>query len=201
MREHSHFSDSLILKTERLLLKTPQLSHAEALVDFEKRNREFLKPYMATTGEDLFSVYEWEKRLEKWQVEQQHSQSMRLLFFLKGSAHRDLVIGSCHFTQCFRGAFHACYLGYKIDQSHQGYGFMFEGLQHAISYLFDDLNFHRIMANYLPTNLRSEQLLKRLGFMVEGYAKNYLMIDGRWQDHVLTSLTNAHWQEEPHEPI
>ncbi|MCA2465422.1 30S ribosomal protein S5 alanine N-acetyltransferase, partial [Vibrio alginolyticus] len=35
-----------------------------------------------------------------------------------------------------------------------------------------------------------------VGFSKEGYAKDYLLINGEWQDHVLTSLTNPHWQQE-----
>lgn len=49
------------------------------------------------------------------------------------------------------------------------------------------------MAAYLPDNERSGKLLKRLGFVVEGYARDYLMIDGQWQDHILTSLINHNW--------
>jgi ribosomal-protein-alanine N-acetyltransferase len=53
------------------------------------------------------------------------------------------------------------------------------------------------MANYLPQNERSARVLKGLGFVVEGYAKDYLYIDGRWQDHVLTALTNERWAAPP----
>ena len=35
--------------------------------------------------------------------------------------------------------------------------------------------------------------MARLGFEKEGYAKDYLLIDGRWQDHVLTALTQREW--------
>jgi ribosomal-protein-alanine N-acetyltransferase len=45
------------------------------------------------------------------------------------------------------------------------------------------------MANYRPENERSGRLLQRLGFAREGYARDYLFIDGAWRDHVLTSLT------------
>jgi ribosomal-protein-alanine N-acetyltransferase len=31
--------------------------------------------------------------------------------------------------------------------------------------------------------------LQRLGFRVEGLARNYLYINGAWRDHVLTALT------------
>jgi len=33
-------------------------------------------------------------------------------------------------------------------------------------------------------------VLKRLGFVVEGHASEYLYVGGAWQDHVLTALTN-----------
>ncbi|WP_294033064.1 hypothetical protein [uncultured Moraxella sp.] len=42
----------------------------------------------------------------------------------------------------------------------------------------------------MPDNHKSAKVLARLGFVKEGYAKAYLQIAGRWQDHVLTALTN-----------
>jgi ribosomal-protein-alanine N-acetyltransferase len=100
------------------------------------------------------------------------------------------MIGACNFSGIIRGAFQACYLGYHIDQSHQGQGLMQEGLEAGIGYMFETQNLHRIMANYIPGNERSARLLERLGFEREGYAKAYLNIAGRWQDHVLTALVN-----------
>jgi ribosomal-protein-alanine N-acetyltransferase len=38
--------------------------------------------------------------------------------------------------------------------------------------------------------VRSGRLLGRLGFVIEGYARDYLLVNGRWEDHVLTSLIN-----------
>jgi [ribosomal protein S5]-alanine N-acetyltransferase len=68
---------------------------------------------------------------------------------------------------------------------------MFEALTAAIAFAFDVLRLHRIMANYIPGNERSGKLLRRLGFNMEGYARDYLLIDGEWRDHILTALTNA----------
>jgi ribosomal-protein-alanine N-acetyltransferase len=53
------------------------------------------------------------------------------------------------------------------------------------------------MANYLPENRRSARVLEKLGFRKEGEAKHYLYIDGKWRDHILTSLTNPDWKEPP----
>jgi len=32
--------------------------------------------------------------------------------------------------------------------------------------------------------------------VVEGYARDYLLINGKWEDHILTSLVNPHWKPE-----
>lgn len=67
---------------------------------------------------------------------------------------------------------------------------MSEALQAVIAYAFGDLALHRLQANYQPANVRSARLLQKLGFEIEGQAKDYLFLDGAWRDHVLTSLRN-----------
>ena len=52
------------------------------------------------------------------------------------------------------------------------------------------------MANYMPDNIASAQVLKKLGFVIEGTAKDYLYIDDRWEDHILTSLVNPNWKSK-----
>jgi ribosomal-protein-alanine N-acetyltransferase len=105
------------------------------------------------------------------------------------------MIGACNFSGIIRGAFQACYLGYHIDELHQGRGLMQEALEAGIRYMFETMNLHRIMANYIPDNERSARLLERLGFEREGYAKAYLNIAGRWQDHVLTALVSRVYED------
>jgi len=70
---------------------------------------------------------------------------------------------------------------------------MSEAVRIGIDYMFAEMNLHRISANYLPHNTQSAALLKRLGFTVEGFARDYVRIEGRWQDHILTSLLNPDW--------
>ena len=71
---------------------------------------------------------------------------------------------------------------------------MTRSLTLATQYMFKQQNMHRIMASYMPHNQASEAVLKRLGFVEEGFAKDYLLINGQWQDHKLTSLVNPNWQ-------
>jgi ribosomal-protein-alanine N-acetyltransferase len=65
---------------------------------------------------------------------------------------------------------------------------MTEALRAVCAHAFTQMGLHRIQANHLPENLRSAAVLQRLGFEVEGYARSFLLIDGRWRDHVLTAL-------------
>jgi [ribosomal protein S5]-alanine N-acetyltransferase len=72
---------------------------------------------------------------------------------------------------------------------------MREGLEALLKYLCDVMRLHRVHANYLPINVRSGRLLARLGFRIEGYARDYLFND-RWHDHVLTSITHPNYDNE-----
>jgi ribosomal-protein-alanine N-acetyltransferase len=117
-----------------------------------------------------------------------------LKLFIFNQNYPDRIIGSVNFANFIRGVFQSCLLGYNLAENEQGQGYMTEALRVAIAYVFEELNFHRVMAAYLPHNRRSGNVLKRLGFKVEGYAYDYLMIDRVWQDHVLTSLINPNWQ-------
>lgn len=120
---------------------------------------------------------------------------MRLFLFRRDEPER--VIGTLNFSSILRGPAQYCNLGYGLDAEEEGKGYMSEILPQAIAYVFHDLHLHRIQANYMPHNQRSGALLKRLGFVIEGMARDYLCIDGTWRDHVLTSLTHPDWRVNP----
>lgn len=77
---------------------------------------------------------------------------------------------------------------------------MHEALEGATAFVFNALNLHRIMANYLPENHRSHRLLDRLGFEKKGCARAYLNINGHWRDHMLTSLINCRCTDQRTQP-
>ena len=64
---------------------------------------------------------------------------------------------------------------------------MYDAIRHAVPAVMDALGLHRVMANYMPENARSAKVLERCGFVIEGFAESYLMIGGKWRDHILTS--------------
>lgn len=100
---------------------------------------------------------------------------------------QDKMLAQISFTNIVHGAFRACHLGYSTDEAHQGQGLMTEVLTACVDHMFQRIGLNRVMANYMPENKASARLLNKLGFKVEGKAERYLLINGKWQDHVLTS--------------
>lgn len=159
---------------------------AEIISRYYQDNREHLKPWVPERSYNFDSIESWRSRI----IEQVDAQDREeAAYFI--AVVSNTMVGSCNLTQIFQGAFKACYMGYSVAASSQGKGAAQQLCQYAISYAFQEIGLHRIMANYMPHNNRSAKLLSRLGFVKEGVAKDYLKIAGQWQNHVLTSLTNS----------
>ena len=180
----------ITLNTLRLQLRPLIESDYVELQAFETRNTKQHSPWRSTNAEPSVDL---KTQIKRWEKEFEEGRSIRFLLFLCEHPEGE-IIGLCNFSQIFRGPFQACYLGYQIDAAYEGQGLMSEAVKRTIEYMFEEQNIHRIMANYMPPNTRSAKLLQTLGFTVEGLAKKYLLINGQWEDHILTSLTNQKWQ-------
>jgi len=176
-------------RSERLLVRTPIRGDGARYARYYVRNREFLQAFSPTFDAGMFSASEWEASIP---IIQQH--------FVNGSAARfvlvedDDIIGVANLTQMTRSPSHSAILGYTLSEQHQGRGLMGLALTDVVQWAFQMRNLHRISANYMPRNERSGRLLRRLGFQVEGYARDYLLINGVWEDHVLSALANPDWK-------
>jgi [ribosomal protein S5]-alanine N-acetyltransferase len=176
------------LESARLWLRHGQLDDIPAILSYYRNNRDFLAPFEPRKSADFYTVQHWESLLQQRILESELARSLKLFLFLKQSPQT--LIGSVNFSNFTRGVFQNCTVGYSLAERYQGQSYMSEALRAGIAHIFLTLQFHRIEANYLPHNQRSGRLLKHLGFVVNGYAPDYLYIDGRWQDHILTSLLN-----------
>lgn len=168
-------------------MKTPLPEDAARVSEFYRRNAEHLTATEPLRPNDFHEPQQWRERLETWLGEETTGTAARFLLALKTEPSE--VVGVVNFTNIVRGPFQACFLGFSIDRGYEGQGLMHEALESGLKYATRDLELHRVMANHLPENLRSGGLLKRLGVVVEGYARDYLKIRGAWRDHVLCSYT------------
>ena len=176
-----------LIETERTMIRVPDIADAAILHTFIVENREHLSKWEPLRDEEYYTLASCRRLITNQRRDYKQGTALPLIALLKGE---ERIVARCNFSNIVRGAFSACHLGYSVDREHEGKGFMFEVADASIRYVFDALRLHRIMANYIPRNGRSEQLLQRLGFEWEGYARSYLMIAGEWEGHVLTSRIN-----------
>ncbi len=181
------------LETARLVVRIVRPTDAAALADYCVRNREHLSVWEPTRPDAYYTVTFWQRELELLAAAFDAGMMAPFAIFERDAQDGE-VLGRCTLSNVVRGAFQAAHLGYSLDCGRVGQGVMSEALRAVITYAFDTMNLHRLMANYMPTNERSGALLRRLGFTPEGYARDYLRIAGAWRDHVLTSLTNDRWK-------
>jgi [ribosomal protein S5]-alanine N-acetyltransferase len=104
------------------------------------------------------------------------------------------IVGSVNLSQIFMGGFRSAYLGYYIGEPYAGQGYMSEGIALMLQYAFKQLKLHRLEANIQPGNSASIALVKRAGFVREGYSRRYLKIGGRWRDHERWAIVYEDWK-------
>ena len=167
--------------------------HETILANYFAVNEEHFRPWAPSVPDDYNSVAAWRQRLMDREQEFHRGESVHFIGTDRSESH---VIGVCSLSNIVRGVFQACFMGYSISQRYEGQGYMKRIVAHTIDYAFKELNLHRVMANHMPDNERSAGLLKKLGFEKEGYARDYLLIAGKWEDHVLNSLRNPHFKQK-----
>lgn len=182
--------DDVILQTPRLTLRTIPASFATQVLDFVVRNYEFHRPWDPLVSESFFTFAAQQERLHNDEKLRQNDLTVRLWMFAYDDTHCEQVIGYLSFANIIRGAFQSCHLGYKIDYRMTNKGLMTEALREAIRFAFEELRLHRIEANIMPRNMPSRRVVAKLGFENEGLARQYLKINGVWEDHLHYVILN-----------
>ena len=85
-------------------------------------------------------------------------------------------------------------VGYTLAPGFQGQGYATEALKAVISYLFFDLEKHRITASVDPNNIESIRLLERLGMRKEGHFIKSFKMDDMWFDDCIYAILKDEWK-------
>lgn len=175
-------------ETERLLLKALNESAAPMVLDYYKRNSEFLSEWEPIRDSSFYEEEYHKKQLQNDHINIESGSLLRLWIFKKDEPSK--IIGTVAFNNIVRGAFLSCHLGYKLDKDEVNKGFAAEAIQKGIDIMFDEYKLHRIEANIMPKNKASLRVVEKLGFYNEGLAYKYLKIHGKWEDHIHMVLLN-----------
>jgi ribosomal-protein-alanine N-acetyltransferase len=106
----------------------------------------------------------------------------------------EAIVGYFNISQIIRGPLQSAFLGYGAVAAHSGRGYMTEALELVLDCAFTDLSLHRLEANIQPGNEASIALVRRCGFVKEGFSERYLKIGGRWRDHERWAIRSEQWR-------
>ncbi len=179
------------LAGRRVALRAPERQDWEAWTTLRGASRAFLTPWEPSWGDDALSRAAFRRRLSRYALEWHSDQGYTFLIF---RLEDDALVGGISLTNVRRGVAETASVGYWIGEEHARQGYMAEGLALTLKFAFERLRLHRIEAACLPHNRPSRGLLLKTGFREEGYAREFLCIDGKWQDHVLFGILSNGWQ-------
>jgi len=178
----------------RLYLRPLQQGDWREWAALREDSREFLVPWEPTWAHDALTRGAFRRRVRAYDREWQQGTAYSLLIMRQED---DCLLGGVTLSNLRRGVAQSASLGYWIGASHVRRGFMTEALGGVLEFAFEELALHRIEAACLPSNEASQALLQRMGFNEEGYARGFLRINGRWQDHLLFGMLRDDWRLRP----
>jgi ribosomal-protein-alanine N-acetyltransferase len=185
-----------VLEGQRVVLRAPRSRDYEEWRALRRESRDFLKPFEPRWTEADLNRRAYNTRLWRGREEARKGTDYAFMLFAKDRG-REVLVGGLTISNVRRRAAQFATLGYWMGQRYAGQGLMSEAVGVLLPYYFDTLALHRLQAAFLPHNQASRRVLEKNGFREEGYAENYLQIDGRWADHVLFALTRERWEGRP----
>ncbi len=176
----------LMIGKDIKLLAAKDVSVDEILC-FYVENRQFLEPYEPKRSDEFYTK-EYQERVRFSDIHSEWDKSSVRFYIWHERSEK--IIGVITLANIVYGAFLSCHLGYKLHKDFLNQGYMTEAVGLVKDFAFNELKLHRIEANVMPSNMASLRVLEKSGFQKEGISKNYLKINGKWEDHIHMVLLN-----------
>ncbi len=164
------------------MLRPPQMTDHSEWSALREASRDFLTPWEPTWPEDDLTRSAFRRRIRRYSEDIRTDQGYAFLLFRKSDG---ALVGGLTLANIRRGVAQAASLGYWMGLPYVRQGYMTEAVRTVIPFALETLRLHRLEAACIPTNAGSIRLLENNGFAREGYAHEYLCINGMWQDHLL----------------
>ena len=177
------FSEQLPAVTgDGVVLRAPQNSDFAEWAALREASRDFLTPWEPTWPADDLTRASFRRRIKRYFEDQRSDLAYPFFIFRKSD---NGLIGGLTLSNIRRGCAQAGCLGYWMGAAHARQGHMTAAVAAVLPFAFGALRLHRVEAACIPANIASIRLLEKTGFRREGFARQYLCIDGLWQDHLL----------------
>lgn len=173
--------------SDRLFLRILKPNSARDVLDYYKRNYDFLNEWEPKRTKDFYTL-SYQKRQLYMEYNMFKDKSLVRFWIVKKDDNK--IIGNVCYSNIIMGNFKSCFLGYKLDKNEINKGYMTEAIERTVQIMFNDFELHRIEANVVPRNIRSLRVMEKLNFEREGFSRRYLEINGKWEDHIHFAVYN-----------
>jgi [ribosomal protein S5]-alanine N-acetyltransferase len=163
-------------------LRTPQMTDYPEWSAVREKSRDFLVPWEPTWPGDDLTRGAFRRRIRRYAEDLRGDQGYAFVILRSSDG---ALVGGLTLANIRRGVAQAASLGYWMGLPFIRHGYMTAAVGAVIPFAFTTLRLHRLEAACIPTNTASIRLLEKTGFVREGYAREYLCINGIWQDHLL----------------
>jgi ribosomal-protein-alanine N-acetyltransferase len=170
------------IEGDGVMLRTPQMADFDEWAELRETSRNFLTPWEPTWPNDDLTRGAFRRRIKRYAEDLRTDQGYA---FLIARASDGALVGGLTLANIRRGVAQAGSLGYWMGLPFVRHGYMSAAVRAVILFGFETLRLHRLEAACIPSNAGSIRLLESTGFVREGYAREYLCINGTWQDHLL----------------
>ena len=165
-----------------VMLRLPQSNDYTAWAALREQSRAFLTPWEPTWPVDDITRTAFRRRIRRYTEDQRNDLAYAFLVFRSSD---NALVGGLTLANIRRGVAQAGSIGYWVGAPFARQGYMTAALRALVPFGFGALRLHRLEAACIPNNAASIGLLEKTGFKREGYARQYLCINGIWQDHLL----------------
>jgi [ribosomal protein S5]-alanine N-acetyltransferase len=170
------------IEGDGIVLRTPLIGDFGDWAALREASRDFLTPWEPIWPSDDLTRGAFRRRIKRYAEDLRTDQGYAFLVIRNSDG---ALVGGLTLANIRRGVAQAGSLGYWMGLPFVRQGYMTAAVRAIVPFAFTTLRLHRVEAACIPTNIGSIKLLENTGFSREGYAREYLCINGTWQDHLL----------------
>jgi len=174
-------------KSSRLDIKVIDKSFDNKLLDYQLANKLHFNKVLFDLSDNFYSLDYQRNFIEHDLDNIIRGNAIRFYLFEHNS---DIILGDIVYYNILPPPISSALIGFKIDGGKRNNGFMKEGIENTLNFVFNQLNLHKIEAYIFYDNIAAIQLINKIGFVDDGIAKSYVEIKGTWTDHNRYYLLN-----------
>ncbi len=176
----------LIPVRENIVLRTLELSDAQEFFDITRKNNVHLRQWLGWLDDDK-SVADTEKYIEESSKRFANKEGLDVGIF-----YNNMQVGGIGLFP-WDTANKKTSIAYWLTEDYQGKGIMSDSLRVIIEYAFKEMGINRIDVTCAIENTKSSVLPKKLGFSLEGIAREGGWLYDHFVDLEVYSLLVKDW--------